>query len=358
MMTIAQRAPCPVAAVGFAKQVQEVNVKLLESDITSGSFGAMPKFEHFHTRDIDQARRWGESVFCQNELTNLDALSSLDANLCYKKFGNLGMGTISYGGEVTISPNEFNTFYLVQMPLHGGECIDSNNQRTYISQSVGCVLNAQHPVLLHHSANTKKIFLRVERELLERLCGQHLGRGVPLPIEFDTAMPLNSPAGKRWMQTMSWLAELLNEGEVSDSPLLAVQIEHMVATMLLECQHSNLSEALLHDSHKITPSFVRRAQQFLEERASEPITVCDIAEYVGVSTRSLYNGFQKYRHMSPMHMLKEIRLNRVREQLMQSQTGQTTVTAVAYQWGFCHLGHFTIDYKRRFGECPSDTLMR
>lgn len=329
---------------------------LLESDITSGAFSAMPKFEHFYTRDIEQARLWGQSVFCQNELTNRDKTSPVDANMCYKKFGNLGVGKISYGGEVTISPKEFDTFYLVQMPLQGGERIDNNGQSTYISQSVGCVLNAQHPVLIHHSANTKKLFLRVGRDLLERQCGQHLGRGMPHQIEFDTAMPLNSPAGKRWMRTMSWLVDNMNDSEVSESPLLTVQIEHTVAAMLLECQHSNRSAEFRDDSHKITPSFVRRAQQYIEEHASEPITICDIAEYVGVSTRSLYNGFQKYRNMSPMHMLKEIRLSRVREQLMQSQTGQTTVTSAAYQWGFGHLGHFTTDYKRRFGESPSETL--
>jgi AraC-like DNA-binding protein len=34
------------------------------------------------------------------------------------------------------------------------------------------------------------------------------------------------------------------------------------------------------------------------------------------------------------------------------------VTAVAFRWGFSHLGHFTTDYKRRFGETPSETLMR
>lgn len=331
-------------------------MKLIESDIPSSAFSEMHKFEHFHTRDIEQARLWGQSVFCQNELTSLDSVSTVDANMCYQKFGNLGMGQISYGGEVTISPEEFDTFYLVQMPLQGGERIDSNSQSTYISQSVGCVLNPQYPILIHHSSNTKKLFLRIGRDLLERQCGNHLGRGVPLQIEFDTAMPLNSTAGKRWMRTMSWLVDNMNDDLVSDSPLLTVQIEHMVAAMLLECQHSNRSEEFLDDSHKITPSFVRRAQQYLEERASEPITICDIAEYVGVSTRSLYNGFQKYRNMSPMHMLKEIRLNRVREQLMQSQSGQTTVTAAAYQWGFGHLGHFTTDYKRRFGECPSDTL--
>jgi transcriptional regulator GlxA family with amidase domain len=32
------------------------------------------------------------------------------------------------------------------------------------------------------------------------------------------------------------------------------------------------------------------------------------------------------------------------------------VTAVAWRWGFTHMGRFAIAYRRRFGESPSATL--
>ena len=28
------------------------------------------------------------------------------------------------------------------------------------------------------------------------------------------------------------------------------------------------------------------------------------------------------------------------------------------KWGFCHLGRFAVEYRRRFGESPSQTLRR
>ena len=59
-----------------------------------------------------------------------------------------------------------------------------------------------------------------------------------------------------------------------------------------------------------------------------------------------------------MLYLKEIRLRRVNEELLRRNSGNETVTAVAFRWGFNHLGHFTTDYKRRFGESPSATLAR
>ena len=59
-----------------------------------------------------------------------------------------------------------------------------------------------------------------------------------------------------------------------------------------------------------------------------------------------------------MRYLKEVRLRYVNEELQRGATGSETVTAVAFKWGFSHLGHFTTDYKRRFGESPSETLAR
>lgn len=59
-----------------------------------------------------------------------------------------------------------------------------------------------------------------------------------------------------------------------------------------------------------------------------------------------------------MLYLKEVRMRRVNEELKRLRPAETTVTTVAYHWGFTHLGHFTTDYKRRFGESPSQTLAR
>jgi AraC-like DNA-binding protein len=320
--------------------------------------GASTDAELFRTRDIEQARDWGTRTFCENDLRNVDVRSELDARLMYRKYGSIGIGRMSYGGEVRIRPVTFEDFYLVQVPLSGGEHIINGNRLTSSSPAVGTILNARQQHEIVHTAGTEKLILRIDRGLVERLCGQHLGNGAQTRVEFETAMPLDSAAGRRWASTMQWLFDYL-DGTHSSSPLLAAQIEHMIGSLLLISQASNHSLALSEDrSNSVTPAFIRKAELFIEERAHEPITVGAVAEHVGVSTSSLYTGFRKYRNTSPMHLLKNIRLNRVREQLLKSDPKNTTVTAVAYQWGFAHLGHFTTYYKRWFGETPSETLAR
>jgi len=35
-----------------------------------------------------------------------------------------------------------------------------------------------------------------------------------------------------------------------------------------------------------------------------------------------------------------------------------SITQISSQWGFWHMGQFGADYKRQFGELPSETLGR
>ncbi|WP_228015396.1 helix-turn-helix domain-containing protein [Synechocystis salina] len=56
--------------------------------------------------------------------------------------------------------------------------------------------------------------------------------------------------------------------------------------------------------------------------------------------------------------MQAYRLHGARRQLKLTSPGETTVMAIAHQWGFWHLGQFSQDYKKMFGELPSVTLSR
>lgn len=94
------------------------------------------------------------------------------------------------------------------------------------------------------------------------------------------------------------------------------------------------------------------------EKAAENITLQDVADYVGISLKTLHNGFQKYRNNSPKNFLKNLRLDLVHKDLIAAKFNNSsiTVTEVALRWGFLHLSHFSESYYSKFGEYPSKTL--
>jgi transcriptional regulator GlxA family with amidase domain len=87
------------------------------------------------------------------------------------------------------------------------------------------------------------------------------------------------------------------------------------------------------------------------------VRVSDIAHAAGVSTRTLYRAFARHRGAPPISHLRRSRLEQVRCRLESAQAGDT-VSAIALDFGFSHLGRFASSYRRVFGETPSETLRR
>jgi AraC family ethanolamine operon transcriptional activator len=60
--------------------------------------------------------------------------------------------------------------------------------------------------------------------------------------------------------------------------------------------------------------------------------------------------------VTPKAYLQAERLKRVRRGLREADARTAQVTDVANAWGFWHMGQFAADYRKLFGELPSQTL--
>lgn len=104
---------------------------------------------------------------------------------------------------------------------------------------------------------------------------------------------------------------------------------------------------------------LKRSRDFIEAQfeAGENPTVVDVCGHLQISQGTLQNCFYRHLQMSPVKYLRILRLNRVRAELQRAH-GERTVTDIAMQWGFLHLGKFAQDYRQMFCERPSDTLAK
>ena len=92
-------------------------------------------------------------------------------------------------------------------------------------------------------------------------------------------------------------------------------------------------------------------------RADEIHTVRRLCRESGASERTLRRGFQERFGVSPKTYLQAQRLIGVRRQL-RTPTETVRIADAANEWGFWHMGQFAADYRRHFGELPSETLSR
>lgn len=104
---------------------------------------------------------------------------------------------------------------------------------------------------------------------------------------------------------------------------------------------------------------VKKAEEYVIARLDQSIHMETLCREVGASPRALEYAFHAVYGMGAMRYLRTIRLNEARRALSQpGASTPATVTSIAMDWGFWHLGEFAAAYRRLFGEPPSETLRK
>ncbi len=83
-----------------------------------------------------------------------------------------------------------------------------------------------------------------------------------------------------------------------------------------------------------------------------------LAKQHKISKKTLYNNFKSLFGFTPDYFLRQLKLNLVHNDLKKGNPKHSTVTRIAQKWGFTHMGHFSGQYAKLFGETPSQTLHR
>lgn len=105
----------------------------------------------------------------------------------------------------------------------------------------------------------------------------------------------------------------------------------------------------------LEPFYVKRADRLLRDADGARLTTEELAARCGVSTRTLQLGFRQFRGVSPVAHARNLRLERSHHAL---KSGEGSVSEIAARHGFGSLTTFSIEYRRRFGETPRETLAR
>lgn len=327
------------------------------SPSTVASRAALHAYSILHTGDLDEACDGVSRVLSPHDLRVVSVERRLDARLWHAPMGAVSINRLGYGATVDIDVGCTNDFVLVMMPLRGVADICCGGESIRSSSQLASVISPTLPLRMRSRYDADQIMIRIDRGLIERHCTQYLGHGLRRPVEFQLGMDLTTGGGISWCGLVRYLvSELDRPTNVFTSALTRVHVEHLVVSTLLLAQPNVYRDDLLRPARPIAPSYVKRVEEYIDAHADEPLTISDLAAHAGVSTSALFAGFREYRSTSPIAYLKGVRMRRARDELKSTSPSRSTVTNVAMRWGFTHLGRFAAEYKRWFGESPSDTL--
>jgi AraC family ethanolamine operon transcriptional activator len=131
-------------------------------------------------------------------------------------------------------------------------------------------------------------------------------------------------------------------------------LQDAVLDLLSQAQQTSTVQTTSHQRQLI----MKRVKHYLtESRLKSPMTIGEICSAVHVSRRTLQYTFTQSCGMSPKQYIQITRLNQIRRALLNNQASQT-IAEIAFEHGFFHLGQFSQDYKRLFGETPQQTGQR
>jgi len=183
------------------------------------------------------------------------------------------------------------------------------------------------------------------------------GAGPAGRLRFTSLVPESPASARQLAATVDFVAsELLASPEAVASPLLIGGAARLLAgAMLTAFRHEpdRPAERLPGPGSTAT---LRRAMAFIEEFAGHDISAADIAAGAHVTLRAVQHAFQRNLGITPMAYLRQVRLERARQELRAASPAHTTVTEIANRWGFPSPSRFTAHYRAAYGELPRDTL--
>ncbi|WP_055478764.1 AraC family transcriptional regulator [Sphaerimonospora mesophila] len=316
-------------------------------------------YERFRTHDLDEARAEVGEAFCPHGLRLADHGARLDSRMNAAVFDRTGLYCLDYGADVVITPGALESFFLVQIPLAGVAEVTQGRERVVSTTELATVLSATERLSMRWRAGAPHLVAWFDRAALEARLGGLLGREPHRPLVFSLGMDLTQPSSRSWLSIVDMIRrDAETDGDLLRRPPVLKQVEGLLMTQLLLAQPSNYTPALTSAQPRVAPRAVKRAMELIEAHPAEPLTTGDVAAAVGVGERALYEGFRRHLNTTPMSYLRDVRLDRAHAELTACGPDATSVTDVAFQWGFVHLGRFARAYRERFGENPSATLRR
>jgi AraC-like DNA-binding protein len=283
------------------------------------------------------------------------------------ELNQLRIYALRYGAEVEVRTRPFDGFSLVHTSLIGNAEIVCDGHVMHVSKGRSALLAPKEHIRLRWRRGTEHLIIRVPDSLMHQVAGHTEGEPAALSPGFLLPRALES----QWDLLAQSLLNMLSAS--ADRAIRAEWRDHFEQNLaLFILAHRPIHQGPIPQrptsSNLFTDTRSLMAQSgaddgglrqmdallaFIHARLYAPISLEDLARAAGVSFRTLNALCHRYHGVSPMELLRSIRLDAVRARLLADSTASITSTALAF--GFGHPGRFSSYYFARFNELPRDT---
>lgn len=240
----------------------------------------------------------------------------------------------------------------------GRPSFTSFDGQSFNSIDHACVITKHSNVAHKRSVGSCEVVLKCSTELVENKLQAFLDRSLSKEFVIDRNVAMDQGMGVHARSTLFNIMNNLDQDpSLLDNPLITANYEDLLLGTILSLP-SNYSEELSAPGKRSSlPAVVSRAEKYMASCADTPIAIADVLSHTGCSRKSLFENFRKFRGYTPGEFLANERLKQAHKRLSEPSESDS-VTSIAYESGFSHLGRFSEVYRKRYGIRPSETLRR
>jgi AraC-like DNA-binding protein len=246
--------------------------------------------------------------------------------------------------------------YTIPIVCTGGGTAKSGAATIAVSREQTAVFTPGRPLFLAYGETFETFNVQLDTQTVANKLASLVGFQPEASLVFEPTFDLRRSGAAFWRRFLEFfIAEI--DAHASEIPETAiVEMEQALIVMFLQCAPNNFGHLLDGTLHRTAPWQVRRVEEYIEANWHKPITIEILAAETSASARSIFHTFKASRGYSPMAFARQVRLRHAKAMLSNPDLSTSSVTEVAYTCGFSNLGSFARDYRRMFGERPSETL--
>ena len=284
--------------------------------------------------------------------------TAMDARIYSAEVGSIHLVDLQYGADVAIEAHLSEAHVLVHLALDGETTMWADGEKHLLRRDEMLVSSPDHPLRVHMTSQCRHLAVR----LPVAICTEYIGQQLHIPINRQLRFYHGKQGGRElplvWRGMLHHIGDQLRLGPaIMGNRRVQKQYGMLLAELLLGNYCNSYSEQIALHGNDISPRHVRRAREIIHQSLEETISISGLSAQVGVSVRSLQNGFKHFLGVTPLEYVRRHRLERLHSALLENN-GEANVTELMLECGIVNFGRYAQYYRQQYGCLPSETLRK
>lgn len=307
------------------------------------------------SNDWDEVQEFCRDVYMPYRVRPLVSSACPDATMLSAQLGRITVTRFSYGTGIYLDQFDASAGkILVLNTLQGSlEHLGSRGAVATKSGDSFVVDCSRAEYWLKGDEQHMQLNLTIDHDVLEEVAERWFGY-VPDNRLWTERTKFGGPSS-RWMSLLDYATRsLTTNAQSAPNSAMGRHVEELLCVELLSEWARGAGVDLEKGATSASPYYVHNAEAIFEAEARNMPTIAEVAQRVGVSARTLSEGFRRFRGITPRDFLMARRLDGLRKDLL-SAPEHLSVAQIATDWGYVNFGNMASKYRQRFGELPSQT---